>query len=129
MTYQDPNLLKPDDPVRSRDLDDVARRSNLNDPPEIPRVAKSSYAGGTIGLLAGIVVVILVIAFLFGYSGQSSQTAGVSLPPTTSAPPLPAQASRTAVTPPETTGQASPATPAPATPPAATPPAPSGSAQ
>lgn len=120
MTYQDPNLLKPNDPARNRDIDidDVARRNNVSDPPEIPGVAQRSYAGGTIGLLAGIVAVILVLAFLFGYSGQTSQTAGVSLPPTTSAPPLPAQATRSAVTPPETTGQASPMAPAPATSPA-----------
>jgi hypothetical protein len=116
MTYQDPNLLKPNDPTR--DIDDMARRNNLNDQPEIPGVARRSYAGGTIGLLAGIVAVILILAFLFGYGGQTSQTAGVSLPPTASAPPLPAQATRSAVTPPETTGQASPMAPAPATPPA-----------
>jgi hypothetical protein len=108
MTYQDP------DPLRERDLD-----RNV----QIDRSLERDYGSNAMwGWLAGAVVLVLMLVFLFGGSNEGTNTASnqptapvVNTPPANNI----ANAPRANTTPPassETTGQSSSPSPAPSSP-------------
>jgi hypothetical protein len=102
MTYQDPNL-------RDRDLDrDLDRR-----------IDRDYGSNAMWGWIAGAVVLVLMLVFLFGGTDETTNTASnQSNAPVINTPPANNMANtpRGSVTPPapaETTGQASPSSPSP----------------
>ena len=108
MTYQDP------DPLRDRDLDRDVR---------IDRSADRDYGSNAMwGWIAGAVVLVLMLVFLFGGSNETTNTASnQTSAPVVNTPPANniANAPRGTPTPPassETTGQSSAPSPAPSSP-------------
>jgi hypothetical protein len=110
MTYQDPDPLRPD-PLRERDLD-----RNV----QIDSSIERDYGSNAMwGWIAGAVVLVLMLVFLFGGSNTGTNTASnqptapvVNTPPANNI----ANAPRANTTPPassETTGQSSSPRPAP----------------
>src|SRR6476659_4143942 len=104
MTYQDPDPLRPD-PLRERDLD----RNVQIDSSSIERDYGSNAMWGWI---AGAVVLVLLLVFLFGGSNEGTNTAsnqpGASAPVINTPPETnPANAPRPDSPTPSTTGQGS----------------------
>ena len=105
MTYQDP------DPLRDRNLDPT-RSPNLD-----PSLDRDYGSNAMWGWIAGAVVLVLLLVFMFGGSNETNTASNQRTSPVVNTPPAanPANAPRANTTPPaapaETTGQSTPSTP------------------